>query len=169
MEKARANAEIPADISLAFQPSPNTENTADSRNSPSFAPENAGPTEEAATAAQLSASGRFGQCGDLLVRRPQRLQSAELQVLAACAYSSRNYQTAFASAQKLAADPATEAEGLYWETRSAQKLATETLARASELDSNSPTLHVLLGDMFRQRKHYPEAEQEYRKALVIEP
>jgi predicted Zn-dependent protease len=65
--------------------------------------------------------------------------------------------------------PATEAEGLYWEIKSAQKLATETLARASELDSSSPTLHVLLGDIFRQRKHYSEAEQEYRKALVIEP
>jgi len=92
-----------------------------------------------------------------------------LRLLAACGYSSANYKTAFDSAQKLVTAPATEAEGLYWEIKSAQKLATETLARASELDSNSPTLHVLLGDMFRQRKHYPESEQEYRKALVIEP
>ena len=27
----------------------------------------------------------------------------------------------------------------------------------------------MLGDVFRQRNHYPDAEQEYRKALVIEP
>ncbi len=71
--------------------------------------------------------------------------------------------------QKLALSPSTEAEGLYWETKSAQKLATEALARASAINSNSPTLHVLLGDIYRQRKYYPDAEQEYRKALAIQP
>ena len=167
VEKARANDEIPADIALTFQLGAPTENIAVSRQSSSFDPENAGAKEKAVGAGQVSASGRLGQCGDLLVRGSQR--SAELRLLAPCAYSATNYQAAFDSAQKLAATPATEAEGLYWETKSAQKLATETLARASELDSNSPTLHVLLGDVFRQRNHYPEAEQEYRKALAIEP
>jgi predicted Zn-dependent protease len=167
VEKARANDEIPADIALTFQLGAPTENIAVSRQSLSFDPENAGATEKAAAAGQVSASGRLGQCGDLLVRGSQR--SAELRLLAPCAYSTTNYQAAFDSAQKLAAAPATEAEGLYWETKSAQKLATETLVRASELDSNSPALHVLLGDMFRQRNHYPEAEQEYRKALATEP
>jgi tetratricopeptide (TPR) repeat protein len=58
---------------------------------------------------------------------------------------------------------------LYWETRSAQKLAIEALARASAIDSNSPTLHVLLGDVYRQRRYYPDAEQEYRKAMALQP
>lgn len=169
LEKARANAAIPADVAQALQLSPPTENSADSRPSSSVAPEDAGSPQKAATPEQPSASGTLKTCRDPQVRGPQRLQSAELRLLAACAYSSANYKTAFDSAQKLVTAPATEAEGLYWEIKSAQKLATETLARASELDSNSPTLHVLLGDMFRQRKHYPESEQEYRKALVIEP
>ena len=169
VEKARVNAEIPADIALAFQSSPATENKTDSRHSSIFAPEDAGSIKKAASVAQLHARGRFAQCSDLLLSGPQHLPSAELQLLAACAYSSTNYQTAFDSAQRLVEAAATEAEGLYWEIKSAQKLATETLARASELDSNSPTLHVLLGDMFRQRQRYPEAEQEYRKALGIEP
>jgi len=169
LETAGANAEIPAEIALAFDFIPPTEITVDSPHSSSLAPEKAGPTEKSDPAATRSASEGAGPCGDLLVRRPQRLQSADLQVLAACAYSSTKYQTAFESAQKLAAAPATEAQGLYWEIKSAQKLATETLARASELDSNSPTLHVLLGDVFRQREHYPDAEQEYRKALAIGP
>jgi tetratricopeptide (TPR) repeat protein len=169
VEKAWANAEIPADIALVFQSKPVTENKTDSRHSLSFVPEDAGSIKNAATAAQPYAKGRFGRCTDLLLGGPQRLPPAKLQLLSACAYSSTNYQTAFDSAQKLVVAPATEAEGLYWEIKSAQKLATETLARASELDSSSPTLHVLLGDIFRQRKHYSEAEQEYRKALVIEP
>ncbi len=167
LKKALAHGEIPADVAQALQLP--TENIADSRHSSSVAPEDTGSIQKAAPAAQPSESGKLGPCGDPQVRAPQRLQSAELRSVAACAYSSAKYQTALDSAQKLVAAPATEAEGLYWEIKSAQKLATETLARASELDSNSPTLHVLLGDMFRQRKHYPESEQEYRKALVIEP
>jgi predicted Zn-dependent protease len=157
LEKAQAHGEIPADVAQALQLSPPTENIADSRHSSSVAP------------AQPFAGGTLRECGDPRVRAPQRLQSAELRSLAACAYSSAKYQIAFEAAQKLVAPPATEAEGLYWEIKSAQKLAAETLARASQLDSNSPTLHVLLGDMFRQRKHYPESEQEYRKSLAIEP
>jgi tetratricopeptide (TPR) repeat protein len=169
LEKARANGEIPADVAQALQLSTPGENIADSRHLSSAASETSGSIQKAAPAAQLSASGRLGACGGPQVRAPQRLQSAELRTLAACTYSSANYRAAFGAAEKLVAVPATEAEGLYWEIKSAQKLAAETLARASALDSNSPTLHVLLGDMFRQRKHYPESEQEYRKALVIEP
>ena len=169
LEQARVHGEIPAGVAQALQLSPPGENIADSRHSSSVAPEDAGSAQKAATAAQPSASGRLRPCGDPQVRAPQRLQSAELRNLAACAYSSAKYQATFDAAQKLVASPVTEAEGLYWEIKSAQKLAAETLARASELDSNSPTLHVLLGDVFRQRKHYPDSEQEYRKALVIEP
>jgi tetratricopeptide (TPR) repeat protein len=58
---------------------------------------------------------------------------------------------------------------LYWETKSAEHLATRALAHASELDSSSPKLHVLLGDIYRQRKSFSEAEQEYRKALTLKP
>ena len=58
---------------------------------------------------------------------------------------------------------------MYWEIKSAEKLAATALARASEIDSNSPKLHVLLGDIYRQRKSFPDAEQEYRKALALEP
>jgi tetratricopeptide (TPR) repeat protein len=84
-------------------------------------------------------------------------------------YASGNYQQAFVAATRLALSKATEADGLYWETKSAQKLATAALARASEMDAGSPKLHVLLGDLYRQRKFFPDAEQEYRKALALAP
>jgi tetratricopeptide (TPR) repeat protein len=84
-------------------------------------------------------------------------------------YASGNYPQALAAAQKLALSAATESEGLYWETKSAQKLATEALGRASEMDSGSPKLHVLLGDLYRQRQFFPDSEQEYRKALALAP
>ena len=82
-------------------------------------------------------------------------------------YSSGRFQPAAGAAQKLTANAPTEAEGLYWEIRSAQKLATNALARASRIDSDSPEFHVLLGDIYRQRKYLEDAEQEYRKALAL--
>jgi tetratricopeptide (TPR) repeat protein len=30
-------------------------------------------------------------------------------------------------------------------------------------------MHVLLGDLYRQQKNFPDAEQEYRKALGLQP
>ncbi len=121
----------------------------------------------AGNAAELYARGRYEECTNLLASRLPLLPTKDLQRLAFCAYSTANFQPAAGAAQKLAVNAATEAEGLYWETRSAQKLATNALARASQLDSDSPKFHVLLGDVYRQRKYLPDAEQEYRKALAL--
>ena len=82
-----------------------------------------------------------------------------------CAYSPAIFKCAEVVA-KLAVNAATEAEGLYWET-SSREARDQALARASQLDSNSPKFHVLLGDIYRQRKYFPDAEQEYRKALAL--
>jgi predicted Zn-dependent protease len=58
---------------------------------------------------------------------------------------------------------------LYWETKADQKLAVATLTRAGEIDPNSPRMHVLTGDVFRQKRRWSDAEEEYRKALAIDP
>jgi tetratricopeptide (TPR) repeat protein len=120
-------------------------------------------------ASELYARGRYGECSDRLASRLQLLQPKDLELLALCAYSTGHFQTALAAAQKLAVNSATEAAGLYWETKSVQKLAASALARASQADATSPKLHVLLGDLYRQRKFFPDAEQEYRKALALQP
>jgi predicted Zn-dependent protease len=60
-------------------------------------------------------------------------------------------------------------QGLYWECKSDQKLAIAALTRAGEIDANSPRMHVLLGDILRQRQRWDDAEIEYRKAIVLDP
>jgi tetratricopeptide (TPR) repeat protein len=120
-------------------------------------------------AVKLYANGSYGECDDVLGSRLQQLPSKNLQLLAWCAYLSGNYSNSLQAGSKLASNPATEAEGLYWETKSAQKLATQALARASAADAGSPKLHVLLGDIYRQQKSFPDAELEYRKALASRP
>jgi len=122
-----------------------------------------------ANASELYASGKYRECTDLLASRLQLLQVKDLRFLASCAYSTGDYRNAFDAAGKLTTNTSTEAEGLYWETESAQKLASEALSHASELDSSSPKLHVLLGDLYRQRDYFPDAEKEYRKALELKP
>lgn len=118
---------------------------------------------------KLYAKGNYRECDDALAVRLQQLPAKDLQLLASCAYFTGDYPNALRAAAKLASIPITEAQGLYWETKSAQKLATQALARASAADPGSPKLHTLLGDIHRQQKAFPDAEQEYRKALVLRP
>ncbi len=171
LEERQATGEIPEEVIRLFQIGDNGEKSADLSQAPGMASSNPVRSTKIAadTAARLYASGRYGECSDVLASRLQLLQTKDLRLLASCAYSTANYQPAAMASQKLALNAATEAEGLYWETRSAQKLAAEALARASEIESSSPRMHVLLGDIYRQRLHFPEAEQEYRKALALHP
>jgi tetratricopeptide (TPR) repeat protein len=171
LEQRQATGEIPEEVISLFQIDGTSEKSADLPQTSGVAAENPvrSTKSPAATAAKLYTSGRYGECADLLAAQLQLLQIKDLRLLVSCAYSTANYQPAAVAAQKLALNAATEAEGLYWETRSAQKLAAEALARASEIDSSSPRMHVLLGDIYRQRLYFPEAEQEYRKALALQP
>jgi tetratricopeptide (TPR) repeat protein len=139
----------------------------------SGATEGSTPTGSAKSAggdpAQLNRRGAYRACTDALASRLQQLPVKDVQLLASCAYLTGDYANALKAAAKLVSKPVTEAEGLYWETRSAQKLAVQALARASAAGPNSPTLHVLLGDIYRHWKNIPEAEQEYRMALALRP
>ena len=113
--------------------------------------------------------GSYGQCRDLLVSQLPKILSKDLRLLALCAYSTGDYEHAFNAAGKLSASASAGPEALYWETKSSEKLAAVALARASLIDSTSPKLHVLLGDIYRQQRRPSDAEQEYRKALTLRP
>ena len=86
-----------------------------------------------------------GDAGTSWPLAAQPLAVKDLRLLASCAYLSGDYLSVLKASERLAQNPATEAEGLYWETKSAENLATQSLARASAADPNSPKLHVLAG------------------------
>lgn len=171
LEQGGATGEVPEEVVSLFQSSASGEKLMALSQNSSTAPDGpAGSTKVPTSAgAKLRANGRYGECSDVLASRLQLLQAKDLQLLASCAYSTGNFRNAFDAAAKLAVNAGTEAEGLYWETRSSQKLATQALARASQIDSTSPQLHILLGDIYRQQKYFLDAEQEYRKALALQP
>ena len=171
LEEREAAGDVSHEIAALFRSGATGERAADRSQSSGI--DAVGPVPRskapAGNAAELYARGRYEECTELLASRLQLLQTRDLQLLVSCAYLTANFQPAASAAQKLAVSAATEAEGLYWETRSAQKLAAEALTRAGELDSGSPRLHVLLGDVYRQQLNFLEAEQEYRKALALQP
>jgi tetratricopeptide (TPR) repeat protein len=167
LQELKASGDIPAETAALFDvPSPENLVTGPAGPGTSPAQSSKGP---AGDAAKLYAKGSYGQCSGVLASRPQSLPVKDLQLMAACSYLTGDYPNALKAAGKLAQSPVTEAEGLYWETKSAGNLATQSLARASATDPHSPKLHVLLGDIYRQQKNAPEAEQEYRKALALRP
>jgi len=125
------------------------------------------PLESAAE--PLYASGEFALCDEALKPSLKTLTSTQQHILASCSFSTGDYKTASIVAERLKSNPATAAEGFYWESRSDQKLAVSALIRAGEIDPDSPRLHVLTGNAFRQQRRWSDAEGEYRKAVALDP
>jgi len=122
-----------------------------------------------ADAEKFYAAGQFDQCSDVLKPKIYSIAGGQLQLLATCSFYAGDYRTTFTAAGRLKSNSPTRAQGLYWECKADQKLAIAALTRAGEIDSESPRMHVLLGDVFRQKRRWDEAEAEYRKAVSLDP
>jgi tetratricopeptide (TPR) repeat protein len=118
---------------------------------------------------KLYLSGQFRKCSESLRTRLSVLSEQSLLLLASCAFYAGDYRTASLAARRLVTFPTSRQAGLYWESRAGERLAIAALTRAGEIDANSPRMHVLLGDVYRQKRRWGDAESEYRKALVLEP
>jgi len=122
-----------------------------------------------AMARRFFIEGQYAKCSHALEATLRTLGSDQLQLLAACSYDSGDYRAASTAAQRLKSTSTTRAGGLYWESKADQKLAIAALTRAGEIDADSPRMHVLLGDVFRQKRMWFDAEVEYRKAVALDP
>jgi tetratricopeptide (TPR) repeat protein len=122
-----------------------------------------------ANASRLQATGQYSACNNELRKSPEKLTVLQAKVLASCAFYSGDFRTASAAAQSLKKNPANVVQGLYWESKADEKLAIAALAHAGEVEPNSPQMRILLGDVFRQKRRWSEAESEYRKALALDP
>ena len=122
-----------------------------------------------ANAEKLYEMGKYSECDDLLDPLLGAMASDRSQLLASCSFYAGDFQTTSAAARRLKTNPATSAQGLYWESKADQELAIAALIRAGEIDADSPRMHVLLGDVFRQKRRWDDAEMEYRKAVTLDP
>lgn len=165
LEKLRVSREIGADVASLFSDSTATLTFAGG--DVPKASVSTGSNDVHGDATKTYRKGEYSRCRDDLASRLATLHSKDLRSLALCAFSTGDYEHAFEMGQSLSAYPETDAEGLYWEIKSAEKLAAGALANASEKDSGSAKLHVLLGDIYRQQKHPSEATREYQTALML--
>jgi tetratricopeptide (TPR) repeat protein len=115
------------------------------------------------------AAGRYGECAATLKENLSRRSENELLLLATCAYYSGDYALAFSASEALATRPSNTAATLYWSIKANQALALQSLAHFEQMAPNSVPSHVLLGDMYRQRRRYDDALAQYKAALEISP
>jgi tetratricopeptide (TPR) repeat protein len=121
------------------------------------------------TAQRFYTEGQYAKCDQVLKPALHTLGSIQLQILASCSFYTGDFRTTSIAAQRLKTNTATRVQGLYWESKADQKLAIAALTRAGEIDTDSPRMHVLLGDIFRQQRRWGDAETEYRKAVALDP
>jgi len=123
----------------------------------------------AANPGRLFSEGRYAQCTQNLRPKIEQLGSADLLMLARCAFYSGDYRTSFlASGRAVEFDPE-NLESSYWRIRTAEKLASVSLLRTSLSNPHSAKVHILLGDAFREGGHLKEAQEEYSKAIQVNP
>lgn len=115
-------------------------------------------------------AGHFKECTTRqLAPGFTRLTSQQLSLLAACAHLTGDERLVARAATEMRKLDPSSIEALYWFVQANERLALASLAKFQELDSNSATSHVLLGDIYRQLNRNDDAQTEYLKALAIAP
>jgi tetratricopeptide (TPR) repeat protein len=126
----------------------------------------ASPPEDAG---HLFATGQYARCSQTLTPAIQSLTSARKRLLVVCSYYAGDFQTTSGVAAGMETNAATRLEGMYWEGKADEELAVAALTRARELEPDSPRMHILIGDVYRQKRRWSEAESEYREAIHLAP
>jgi tetratricopeptide (TPR) repeat protein len=93
----------------------------------------------------------------------------DLKRRASSSFFAGDLRTTALASDRLRQKYPNDAAGWYWAVRANQKLSVAALARAGEVEPNSPRIHALLGDVYRRRTMFDEAREEYSKVLAISP
>jgi tetratricopeptide (TPR) repeat protein len=132
-------------------------------------PSPAAPEGTRRTAQEDYSSGRYAQCASRSKDSLKIKSVVSLQVLATCAYFTGDYDLASSAADELASVSPHSLVAMYWSIKANEHLAFSALERFQQLEPNSSRSHLLLGDIYRQRTRFEDAEAEYQKALAITP
>ncbi len=117
----------------------------------------------------LLSQGHYAECKRSLQARRSRVSPADLNILCECAYYSGDYWTSFLASGVLAAYRGEILPGQYWRAKSAEKLGVAALRQAGLAAPDSPRVHFLLAELYRQQWQEAEAESEYRKVIELRP
>ena len=121
------------------------------------------------TAQEDYSSGQYAQCASRLKKSLVTRNVSGIQMLAACSYFTGDYDLSADAAEALEAAAPHLTAALYWSIKSNERLAFSALEKFQQLEPNSARSHLLLGDIYRQRRRFDDAQIEYQKALAITP
>lgn len=150
---------------LLFNTSNGTANDAASPNT------NSSPSPSSEKLARKSyLSGQYDLCARQLKNALPGGDADALRMLAACSFFTGDYQLSSDAGRALRALPShPTAAALYWSIKANEKLALASLERFEQLEPDSARSHILLGDIYRQRERYDDAQHEYARALELSP
>jgi tetratricopeptide (TPR) repeat protein len=139
--------------------SPSTQNTTEEKSS--F------PAND--SAARLWSEGHYTRCAQKLKAATEKLSTSDLQLLAQCSYYSGDYSTVSIVTGRILKSVGQDPRALFWQVKAEEKLAVRALIQAGMAAPQSPRVHLLLGDLYRDAHNYTEAETEYQKVLQLKP
>jgi tetratricopeptide (TPR) repeat protein len=112
---------------------------------------------------------RYGRCVADLAGGIATESNHDLLLLANCAFMTGNYNLSATASDLLATRSPQDIPALYWSIKANEKLAFAAFGRFEQLEPGSEKTHLLLGDMYRQRKRFQQAEREYTTASTLAP
>ena len=113
--------------------------------------------------------GRYGRCAAELAGGLAEENDRDLLLLADCAFMTGDYSLSAAAGDLLSSRSSHNMAALYWSVKANEQLSFAAFDRFERLDPDSERTHLLLGDMYRQRQRYEQAESEYKTASTLAP
>ncbi len=113
--------------------------------------------------------GRYGRCAADLAGGIAGESDRDLLLLANCAFMTGDYSLSAAASDLLLSRSSHNMAALYWSVKANEQLAFAAFNQFEQLEPDSERTHLLLGDMYRQRQRYAQAESEYKTAAALAP
>jgi tetratricopeptide (TPR) repeat protein len=128
------------------------------------------PVSPPAAAASQAANqaGHYTECFEAL-RSKLTLSKENTLLFATCACLSGHFFLGFEAARSVLEHDPQNMPALYWQAEAARKLAQAAFQQSVSLSPNSWQGHILLGDIFRQRKQWDQAISHYQEAARLKP
>ena len=112
---------------------------------------------------------RYGRCAAKLANGLGERSNRELLLLATCAFMTGDYGLSATASALLENRSPHELAAFYWSVKANEKLAFAAFDRFEQLKPDAERTHLLLGDIYRQRKRFDQAESEYKTAAKLSP
>lgn len=126
-------------------------------------------SSSAAAAARIARNaGHYSECFEAL-RNKRTVSKDDTLLFAGCACLSGHFFLGFQAARAVSENEPQNMAALYWQAEAARKLAQAAFQQSVSLSPSSWQSHILLADIFRQRKQWDQAISNYREAARLKP